>query len=207
MSYIAENIDPEKFEAGLKNNRKYQEELHREAIKRATAEFQGYCKCLEEVREMLHCSNYESNGKETVVYQEGADAAFYELCKELDIGCQDIRDKNISIDQKAYMIAEKIEEILCDKTPGKINWVGVDKAPELLGEHVGKEFVRVIVWGETGVQEAVYDTKANIFRHASVYFTEEVKGVTHWAIFERPQKEKTGSIETAVEMEENNGVD
>lgn len=207
MSYIAEHIDTEKFEAGLENNRKYQEQLHEEAIKRATAEFQGYCKCLEDVRGMLHCSNYESNGKETVVYQEGADAAFYELCKELDISSQDIRGKNISIDQKAYMIAERIKETICEKTPGKINWVSVEKAPDLLDRHPAKEFVRVIVYGENGAHEAVYDTKANIFRHAAVYFTEEVKGVTHWAIFDAPKKGKIGSIETAVEMEETNGVD
>lgn len=41
MNYTAEHIDTEKFEAGLENNRKYQEQLHEEAIKRATAEFQG----------------------------------------------------------------------------------------------------------------------------------------------------------------------
>lgn len=116
MSYTAEHIDTEKFEAGLENNRKYQEQLHEEAIKRATAEFQGYCKCLEEVREMLHCSNYEDTSKKLASYREGADAAFYELCKELDVGVQDIRDKNISIDQKAYMIAERIKKAFGEVT-------------------------------------------------------------------------------------------
>ena len=86
------------------------------AIEKANAQYEGYCKCLDDVRSMLHCSNYESKEKEPAAYKEGADAAFYELCKELGIGVQDIRDKNISIDQKAYMIAERIKKAFCEVT-------------------------------------------------------------------------------------------
>ena len=116
MSYIAEHIDTEKFEAGLDSHKRYQEELQRMAIEKANAQYEGYCKCLDDVRSMLHCSNYESKEKETAAYKEGADAAFYELCKDLDVGVQDIRDKNISIDQKAYMIAERIKKAFCEVT-------------------------------------------------------------------------------------------
>ena len=113
MNYTAEHIDTEKFEAGLDSHKRYQEELQRTAIEKANAQYEGYCKCLEDVRSMLHCSNYEDTTKKLASYREGADAAFYKLCKELDVGVQDIRAQNISIDQKAYMIAGRIKETLC----------------------------------------------------------------------------------------------
>ena len=189
MSYTAEHIDTEKLEAGLENNRKYQEELHREAIKRATAEFQGYCKCLEEVREMLHCSNYESKEKETAAYKDGADTAFYELCKELDISSQDIRGKNISIDQKAYMIAERIKETICDKTPGKINWVDVGELlPTIPKEKAekGDREIKVLIWDGKELDKASYlPGMKNFFDLAD----EPICGVTHWAIFDPPKRE------------------
>lgn len=111
MDYTAEHIDPEKFEAALDNHKRYQEELQRTSIETANARYEGYCKCLEDVRDMLHCSNYESAEKETAAYKQGANAAFYELRKELGIGSQDIREANISIDQKAYMVAERIKQV------------------------------------------------------------------------------------------------
>ena len=110
MNYTAEHIDLEKFEAGLGSHKRYQEELQRTAIEKANAMYEGYCKCLEDVRSMLHCSNYESREKETAAYKEGADAAFYELCKELGIGSQDIRDMNTSVDEKAALLADRIRK-------------------------------------------------------------------------------------------------
>lgn len=110
MNYIAEHIDPEKFESELMNHRKYQQELQRLAIEKANSFYAGYTACLDEVSSMLHCSNYESTGKITSAYREGANNAFYELCKELGIGCQDIREKNISVDEKAALIADRIKE-------------------------------------------------------------------------------------------------
>lgn len=103
--YTAEHIDVEKFENGLDSNRRFQEEMTRLEQEKASAFYRGYDKCLDDVRSMLHCSNYESKEKRTGAYRDEADAAFYEICKELDIGSQDIRDKNISVDQKAAMIA------------------------------------------------------------------------------------------------------
>lgn len=121
MNYTAEHIDTEKFETALDNHKRYQEELQRTAIKTANARYEGYCKCLEDVRDMLHCSNYESAEKETAAYKQGANAAFYELCKELGIGSQDILEANISIDQKAYMVAERIKQVF-----GAVTDDGVD---------------------------------------------------------------------------------
>ena len=106
--YMAEHIDPKKFEDALEGHRKFQQEELRIQREKAEAFCAGYEKAIEEVESMLHCANYESGVEMTAAYQKGADSAFYELCKELDIGCQDIREKSISIDEKAVMIAERI---------------------------------------------------------------------------------------------------
>lgn len=113
--YNAEHIDVEKMEGALDNFRRYQQETQRTTIEKANAYYAGYDKALEDVRSMLHCSNYESEVKKTQAYKEGADFAFYEICKELDISCQDIREMKTSIDKKAYMIAKRIiERYSCD---------------------------------------------------------------------------------------------
>lgn len=128
MNYTAEHIDTEKFEAALDNHKRCQEELQRTAIEKANARYEGYCQCLEDVRSMLHCSNYEktAENKETPYpvsygsakksYIDGVNDAFYELCKGLGIGSQDIRDMNTSVDQKAYMIAERIRKAFSEET-------------------------------------------------------------------------------------------
>lgn len=115
MNYTAENIDPEKFEAGLKNNRKYQEELHREAIKRATAEFQGYCKCLEDVREMLHCSNYEKSvaDRQDHVQREadftkGVNAAFSWIGERLGMETKDIVQMDVGVEVKSEVMVQRL---------------------------------------------------------------------------------------------------
>lgn len=210
MSYIAEHIDTEKFEAGLDSHKRYQEELQRTSIEKANAQYEGYCKCLEDVRSMLHCSNYESKEKEAAAYKEGADAAFYELCKELGIGVQDIRDKNISIDQKAYMVAERIKETLCNETPGEIDRVGVKeflpaikeekaaqgdretmecftwvRATERLPEDdQGRKgmFKKVIVWARGKWFECAFDPKTKKFICGLGYEQHEVENVDYWAI-------------------------
>lgn len=110
--YTAEHIDVEKFEEGMDSNKRYQEEMLRIAEEKATAFYSGYTKCLDDVISMLHCSNYENSEKKTKAYIAGANAAFYELCKELDVGCQDILDQNISIDQKAAMLVDRIQKCL-----------------------------------------------------------------------------------------------
>lgn len=110
MNYTAEHIDPEKFERALLEHRKCQQEVQQKAIDKANAFYEGYAACLDEVSSMLHCSNYESEGKITAAYREGADNAFYELCKELNIGIQDIRQMNTSVDEKAALISERIRD-------------------------------------------------------------------------------------------------
>lgn len=115
MNYTAEHIDVEKFEDGLKDHRDYQMEEKRLTVEKAQAFFDGYEKALDDVGSMLHCCNYESKEKRSATYHAGADNAFYELCKELDISGQDIRDMNTGIDEKAALLAERIRNVLCDE--------------------------------------------------------------------------------------------
>lgn len=110
VNYKAEHIDPEKFEQALLEHRRYQQECQRKVVEKAKSFYEGYSACLDEVASMLHCSNYESEGKITAAYREGADNVFYELCKELGIGVQDIRQMNTSVDEKAALIAERIKD-------------------------------------------------------------------------------------------------
>ena len=110
-NYIAEHIDPEKFEEALDKNRRFQQEELRLQVEKANAFFAGYEKALEDVRSMLHCCNYESKDRITQSFRSGADTAFYELCKELDIGSQDIRDMMTGIDEKASLLAERIRNV------------------------------------------------------------------------------------------------
>lgn len=112
MDYMAEHIDSKLFEDALNENRKAERETLNISIERARAYFNGYDKCIEDVRGMLHCKNYESKDQESRAYYCGANAALYELCKELDINSSDIRAMDISIDEKAALIAEKIRQSL-----------------------------------------------------------------------------------------------
>ena len=93
-------------------HRRHQQERQREAIGKANSFYDGYTACLDDVSSMLHCSNYEREGASTAAYIEGANDAFYELCKELGVGMQDIRGMNTSIDEKAALIAERIKDFI-----------------------------------------------------------------------------------------------
>lgn len=115
MEYIAEHIDPQKFEDGLQDHRNYQMQEQRLTVEKARSFSEGYEKAIEDVKSMLHCCNYESKERRSATYYAGADNAFYELCKELDISGQDIRDMDTSIDEKASLLAERIRDVLGDE--------------------------------------------------------------------------------------------
>jgi len=112
MDYVAEHLDPQKIEEGLKGFRDFQMQQKEIAIEKATSFFEGYNKALYAVAGMLHCCNYESKEKKTKAFFDGADHALYEICKELDIGSQDIRSMDVSIDEKAALLAARIKEII-----------------------------------------------------------------------------------------------
>lgn len=70
---------------------------------------EGYEKAMFDVRGMFHCCNYESESKKTRAFLSGFDSAIYNICKELDVPVQDIREMNISDDEKAELAAERIK--------------------------------------------------------------------------------------------------
>ena len=115
MSYGVEIIDMDRFEEELQHQKKYQENLYQQSIDRAKSFYEGYKACLDNVQMLICSSDYEDIEKKTKIYRDGADYALYEICKELDINSQDIREQNISIDQKCSLIAKRIEEILLNQ--------------------------------------------------------------------------------------------
>lgn len=120
MNYTAEHIDPEKFEAALDNHKRYQEELQRTAIEAANARYEGYCKCLEDVRGMLHCSNYEKTSKVEVTEEDkrvsqkekdfanGVNAAFSWLGERLGIQIDDIIKMDVGVETKSEVMVQRI---------------------------------------------------------------------------------------------------
>lgn len=87
----------------LAENKSRQQEILKKAIVKANAFYEGYVACIEDILPIAQCSDY----------QEGADHAFYEICKELDISSQDIREMNTSIDEKAALLVERIRSSYC----------------------------------------------------------------------------------------------
>lgn len=109
MNYTAEHIDPEKFEAGLDSHKRYQEELQRTAIEKANAHYEGYCKCLEDVRSMLHCSNYEKQDRLiTTSIETGRMNAICEFSKIMEVDCADIVDSSLTFQEKVRRVLERI---------------------------------------------------------------------------------------------------
>ena len=64
--YTAKDIDVQKFEDKLKAMRTAERDENILAKKEADAYFNGYEKCIYEVVDMLHCSNYEKKQEITV---------------------------------------------------------------------------------------------------------------------------------------------
>ena len=45
--------------------------------------------------------------------------AAYEICKELDVSCQDIREMDTGVDEKASLIAERIRALFAEQIRGE----------------------------------------------------------------------------------------
>jgi hypothetical protein len=115
MNYTAQHIDTEKFEAGLESHKRYQEELHRTAVEKANAQYEGYCKCLEDVREMLHCSNYEKSvaDRQDHVQREadftrGVNAVFSWIGEELGMETKDIVQMDVGVEVKSEVMVQRL---------------------------------------------------------------------------------------------------
>ena len=59
MQYVAQNIDVEKMEQGLKDKLRHKEDKIRKQISCDEAFLDGYTDAIYDVIDMLHCSNYE----------------------------------------------------------------------------------------------------------------------------------------------------
>lgn len=114
MNYTVEHLDVEKLEDALDHSRDFQQQELRLAQEKARSFFDGYEKAISEIRGMFHCCNYESKEKQTKAFMDGFNSAIYEICKELDVGSQEIRDAQISTDEKAFMVAEKIKKVFSE---------------------------------------------------------------------------------------------
>lgn len=105
--YCPKNIDIPAYEDYLKSCIASERERHAIDIARAEAHKAGYEEGISVALEGLHCSNYEKK-LDDESYRQGINDFLYELGKELGIGSAGLRERNISLDEKAALMAEHI---------------------------------------------------------------------------------------------------
>lgn len=116
MNYIAKNIDSEKALKAIEEARRFQSQIEREERIKAQAYHEGLSKGLDIADSMFRCSNYEKppmkEVDESAIYEKAASSIIYEICKELDVSSQDIRNNSkLSYDEKCAMIADRIKAV------------------------------------------------------------------------------------------------
>lgn len=109
--YCPKNIDIPAYEGYLKSCIASERERHAIAVARAEAHKAGYEEGIGVALEGLRCSNYEKK-LDDESYSQGINDFLYELGKELCIGSADLRERNISLDEKAALMAEHIRREL-----------------------------------------------------------------------------------------------
>lgn len=123
MIYNAQNIDTEKALNALENSRRFQQQQEMTERAKTEAYYKGVYKGLEIAEDMFHCSNYEKPPvkivDEDAVYAAAVDHVLCEICKELDINGQDIREAKLSIDQKCAMIADRARALYAAQEAGE----------------------------------------------------------------------------------------
>lgn len=108
--YSPKALDTDKMEELFNDLDKYQSRRTNEERIKLDAYYSGYNAALHDCRQSLYCSNYEFDLPESP--RESAKNALYELCKELDIQSQDLRDDDkLSIDEMVAKLAERIKAI------------------------------------------------------------------------------------------------
>lgn len=105
--YCPKNIDIPAYEGYLKSCIASERERYAIAIARTEAHKAGYEEGISVALEGLRCSNYEKK-LDDESYRQGINDFLYELGKELGIGSAGLREKNISLDEKAALMAEHI---------------------------------------------------------------------------------------------------
>ena len=112
MRYTAKNVDTDKVLKAIEDSRRFQQQCEITERTKTEAYYKGVREGLDIAENMFHCSNYEKPPVEevdaTAVYNSAVDHVLYELCKELDITGKDIREANLSIDEKCSMIADRV---------------------------------------------------------------------------------------------------
>lgn len=115
MIYKAKRVDTDKALEQIEWSRKYQEQTEVLEIEKIRKYHEGFRKGLDIAQELFECSNYES---EEPSYEDGVRDTIYELAKELDVSCQDIRESGRSLDEMCAVFANRIRDRFAENNEG-----------------------------------------------------------------------------------------
>lgn len=107
MTYTPKNLDIPAYSKYLHDCISSEQEKSALAIAKAEARKEGFLEGIQAALQGLQCSNFERD-IDPDSYRRGIDDLLYELGKELCTGCGDLRERNISLDEKASLMADLI---------------------------------------------------------------------------------------------------
>lgn len=107
MAYIPKNLDIPAYSSYLEDCIKAQKSAHDLEVAKADAYKSGFEAGIHEALQGVRCSNFERE-VDPESYARGVNDLLYELGKELGTGSGGLREKNISLDEKASLMAELI---------------------------------------------------------------------------------------------------
>ena len=111
--YTPKNLDIPAYSEYLKSCITHQREQFNLEIARVESHKAGFEAGVQEAIQGLQCSNFERDLDPTS-YTRGINDLLYELGKELGCGSGDLRDSNLSLDEKAYRMADLIRSMFSD---------------------------------------------------------------------------------------------
>ena len=111
--YTPKNLDIPAYSEYLKSCITHQREQLNREIYRGDSYKAGFEAGVQEAIQGLQCSNFERDLDPTS-YTRGINDLLYELGKELGCGSGDLRDSNLSLDEKAYRMADLIRSMFSD---------------------------------------------------------------------------------------------
>ena len=111
--YTPKNLDIPAYSEYLKSCITRQREQFNLEIARAEAYKAGFEAGVQEAIQGLQCSNFERE-LDPASYSRGINDLLYELGKELGCGSGDLRDINLSLDEKAARMADLIRRMFSD---------------------------------------------------------------------------------------------
>lgn len=116
--YTPKNLNIPAYSEYLKGCITHQREQSNLEIARVEAYRTGFEAGVQEALQGLQCSNYERE-LDPESYSRGINDLLYELGKELGCGSGDLRDSNLSLDEKAYRMAGLIRNMFGDEQDQK----------------------------------------------------------------------------------------